>query len=132
MEISATLIQFLGSLLAILVLAGIAYWLKLGPAPRLENEADARIAADEAESGFDPVAIGLDNDGLGAIMRDGCGRLLVLRPHGTHFAGRILSTGARAQCDGKRLQIDTGERRFGPVQLTLDDAEAWAARIRSV
>ncbi|WP_427964164.1 hypothetical protein [Altererythrobacter sp.] len=132
MDTSSTLTQFLGSLLAILALAGIAYWLKLGPAPRLENEADARRAADEAVSGFDPVAIGIDAEGRGAIMRDARGRLLVLRPHGTHFAGRILSAGAQAQGDGERLLIDTGEKRFGPVHLTLEGAETWAAEIRSI
>lgn len=132
MELPPALIQFLGSLAAILALAGLARWLRLGPAPRLADEAAARQAADEAVSGFVPVAIGLDRDGHGAVMRDAAGRVLLLRPHGVHFAGRLLSRETRVRRDGDALEIDPGERRYGKARLVLDDVSAWAAAIEAV
>jgi hypothetical protein len=132
MELPPALLQFLGSLVAIFALAGIAVWLKLGPTPRLADEDAARIAAEEAVSGFVPVAIGLDRDGGGAVMRDTAGRVLLLRPHGVHFAGRILTPAARAQQDGDTLVIDTAEKRYGAARLVLDDASAWVDAIDAI
>ena len=132
MELPPALLQFLGSLAAIFALAGVAVWLKLGPAPRLADETEARIAAEEAVSGFEPVAIGLDRDGRGALLRDAAGRVLLLRPHGVHFAGRILSGAASVRRDGDMLVIDTAERRYGAARLALDDASAWVDAIEAV
>ena len=45
------LLQTAGSLVAILALAGLAWWLKLGGTPRLASEADvARAANDRAKA----------------------------------------------------------------------------------
>ena len=132
MDLPPALIQFAGSLVAILALAGIAWWLKLGPEPRLADDEAARIAADEAVSGFEPIAIGRDRDGRGAVMRDAAGRVLLLRPHGGHFAGRLLSGETRVRRDGDALEIDPGERRYGPARLVLDDPAAWVAAIEAV
>ena len=126
------LAQFLGSLVAILALAGVAYWLKLGPTPRLTDEAEARRAADEAISGFIPVEIALDRTGAGALMRDARGRILLLRAHGTHFAGRILTSAAQARVEGDMLVIDTAERRYGNARLAIDDAPAWVQAIEAI
>ena len=132
MEIPPDVLKFLGSLIAILALAGIALWLKLGPQPRIESPEEARIAADQAVSGFDPVEIGLDRNGRGAIMRDTAGRLLLLRPHGSHFAGRILTPLAKLSHDGEQLVIDTGERRYGAFTLALKDPSAWVRAFEAV
>jgi hypothetical protein len=129
MTLPPALLQFLGSLGAILALAGFARWLRLGPAPRLADEAAARRAADAAVSGYEPVAIALDRDGRGALLRDAAGRLLLLRPHGSHFAGRILTGSAAARTDGEALVIDSGERRYGSARLLLSDPRAWASAI---
>lgn len=132
MDLPPALIQFVGSLVAILLLAGIARWLKLGPEPRLADDEAARIAADEAVSGFEPIAIGRDRDGRGAVMRDAAGRVLLLRPHGGHFAGRLLARDAQVRREGDTLEIDPGERRYGTVRLVLDDPKAWVAAIEAV
>lgn len=133
MEFPPALIQFLGSLVAILALAGIARWLKLGPEPRLEDEADARAAADEAVSGFNPVAIALDSEGRGALLRDTAGRILLLRPHGTHFAGRLLTAQSSAHMEGGALVIDTAEKRYGSARLDLgDNASAWVQALEEI
>ncbi|QKG71034.1 hypothetical protein [Erythrobacter mangrovi] len=131
MNLSPALLQFVGSLVAILALAWVARWLKLGPQPRLHDESEARRAADEAVSGYAPVAIALDREGYGALMRDAAGRVLLLRPHGTHFAGRILAAGARAQLDGEALVVDSGERRYGQARLTVPNPQQWAREINA-
>ncbi|WP_291179035.1 hypothetical protein [Erythrobacter sp.] len=132
MDLPPALLQFLGSLVAILALAGLAYWLKLGPAPRLDSEDAARLAADEAVSGYEPVAIGLDREGRGAVMRDAAGRVLLLRRHGVHFAGRLLTPAARARAKGEALVIDTAEKRYGVARLLLDDPASWAKAIEAL
>ena len=126
------LTQFLASLAAILVLAAIAWRLRLGPEPRLASDEEAREAAQEAIDGFEPTQIALDRGGRGALLADRSGRVLVLRPHGTHFAGRILTSDARARLVGDALAIDTAEKRFGQVHLAIHDAAAWVRRIEAI
>lgn len=123
---------FLGSLVAILALSGIARWLRLGRAPRLANEDEARFAANEAIDGFEPVRIALDHQGAGAIMEDRAGRLLLLKPHGNFFAARTAALSWTARQHGNQLTIDSGERRFGTVSLMLDDPGYWVAAIERV
>ncbi len=132
MEIPLILVQFIGSLLAIIALAGLAAWLKLGPEPRLENEEQARFAADQAVSGYEPLAIGIDKKGRGAIMRDAAGRILLIRPHGSHFAGRLLSPAAKLSVVDDRLTVDTGERRYGAFTLRLGQPSAWVQAHRAI
>jgi hypothetical protein len=129
MDFPPALRQFVGSLVAILARAWIASGLRLGPAPKLKDEADARRIADQAISGYVPVALALDRDGKGALMRDADGRLLLIRQHGTHFAGRILTPGASARCEGEALIIDSGERHFGSTRLVLPDPQGWARAV---
>ncbi|TMM48074.1 hypothetical protein [Qipengyuania marisflavi] len=132
MTVPPALLQFLASLAAVLVVGGIVWWLKLGPERTLTSDAEARIAANEAVDGFDPVAVSLDKDGRGALLRDASGQILLLRPHGTHFAGRLLGPAASAQLDGEALIVDSGERRFGSHRLALTDASAWMQAIAAI
>ena len=132
MELPPALLQFIGSLIGIFLLAGLAYWLRLGPQPKLPSEDAARVAADQAVSGFDPVAIGLDREGHGAILRDAEGRLLVLRPHGSKFAGRVLTLEATVSAQGDRLVVDSGERSYGVVTLALDNVAAWVSAFEAI
>ena len=129
MDLPPALLQFIASLMAILALAGVARWLRLGAAPRLVDENAARTAAEEVAPGFTPVAIAIDRQGRGAVLRDEVGRVMVLRQHGAHFVGRLLSPAASARYDGQTLTIDTAERRFGTARLEIADAPAWADAI---
>lgn len=126
-------LQFLGSLVAILALAGIARWLGLGREPRLASEDDARFAANEAVDGFDPVRVSLDRRGKGALLEDRVGRVLLLKPHGNFFAGRLLTDTARSEQWSDQgqpcLRIDSGEKRYGAASLDLDDPDHWVAAI---
>jgi hypothetical protein len=132
----ALLFQTAGSLVAILALAGLAWWLKLGGAPRLDSEAAVNRAAGEVEDGFSPVTIACDAEGASALARDSAGRIMVLKRHGNRFAGRVLGPGASVRAEehpgGFNLVVDPRESRFGKVFLTLPDAQAWADAINRV
>ena len=136
MNLPPELLQFLGSLFAILALAAIARALRLGKEPKLMSDDDAHRAAGEAVDGFKATGLARDHEGRGAILRDAAGRLLVLKPHGNHFASRILTSRARArlwQDKGKNtLEIDCGERRFGSVILEIENPQAWAEAINGL
>ena len=123
------LLQTAGSLVAILALAGLAWWLKLGGAPLIGDDERVRAAADEVEDGFAPVGIARDSEGAGALARDAGGRIMLIRRHGNRFAGRILGPAASARLDDGRLVVDPGETRFGKAFLSVPEADAWAAAI---
>lgn len=126
-------LQFGGSLAAILILAWIALKLGLGGDTRIRDRDHLRELADEALHGFDPVDMTIDRSGLAAVARDGDGRVMVLRRHGSHFVSRVLQEPAQFRRDGPVLVIETGDRRFGAVTLDLgDEADAWAERLRRV
>ena len=125
-------LQFLGSLAAILVLAALAWRMGLGPAPHLASEEEARSAAAEAIDGFDPSEIALDREGRAALLCDAAGRVLLLRGHGSHFAGRLLTPAASAHLEGDSLLVDTAERRFGTARLAIAQPHAWVRRIEAI
>lgn len=125
------LIQLGASLVAILLLAWTAHKLGLGGDARIRDADHARALADEAVSGFDPVEISVDRAGYGALLRDAQGRVLLLRRHGAHFAGRMLDGHADSRLDRHFLTIGTREKTFGSVTLDLGpQAQAWAASLR--
>lgn len=128
---TALLIKFGGSLLAIVALAWLARRLGLGGDLRIADEDHARALADEAICGFDPVDIAIDRAGMGALLRDARGRVLLLRRHGTHFASRLLDSYAHARLDRNFLTLATTDTRFGSVTLDLGQkAPEWAASLR--
>lgn len=125
------LLQLGGSLLAILALGWLASKLQLGGDRRIRSEDEARALADEAVSGFEPVDIALDRAGYGALLRDAQGRILMLRRHGSHFAGRLIEKRPQARLDQNLLIIEAEDRPFGAVTLDLGkNAQIWAASLR--
>ena len=128
---TAELLKLAGSIAAILALAWAARRMDLGGDRRIRSEAEARALADEAICGFDPVDMAIDRAGIGALLRDAEGRILLLRRHGAHFAARLLDSHAFARLDQGFLTIGTGETRFGKVTLDLGPkAQVWAAGLR--
>ena len=136
MDASPLILQTAGSLIAILVLAGIAYWLKLGGAPLLVSQEAVRRAVQEVHDGFEAVVSACDAQGHAALARDADGRIVVIKRHGNRFAGRVLGPGARArlwkELGETALEVDPGEVRFGKVFLHIPDPEAWADAINWV
>ena len=124
-------LQLAGSLVAILLVFLLTRWLGLGGDVRIRDEDTARRLADEAVCGFDPVDVVLDRAGIGALLRDGQGRVLLLRRHGAHFAARLIDDPAGVRLDRNFLTIATGDRWFGKVTLDLGPAaQVWASSFR--
>ena len=139
--VSPMILQFAGSLIAILLLAWLARKLGLGGAPRLDTHSAVLDAAREAVDGFEPAGAACDSDGRAALARDHAGQIMVLKPHGSRVAGRILGPSASASLqsggDGPVLTVDCGERTFGTVSLSLPhaqtfDAQTWADAINAL
>jgi hypothetical protein len=126
------LFQTAGSLVAILALAGLAWWMKLGGAPTLDSADAVRRAAGEVEDGFAALATTQDMRGLAALARDAQGRIMLIKRHGNRFAGRMLGPSAAAWVAGGQIEVVPGEARFGTVFLTIHDAEAWADAINEI
>lgn len=123
--------QLAGSVIAILIVALLASKLGLGGDVRLRAVAEARELATLSVSDFDPVDIALDRAGIGALLRDRSGRILLLRRHGAQFAARLLDSHAFTRLDRNFLTIGTGERTFGQITLDLgEQAQVWAASLR--
>ena len=123
--------KFGGSLAAILLVAWLVGALRLGSDVRLRSEEAARELAAAALCGFDPATVALDRAGIGALVRDTRGRVMLLRRHGAHFAARLLDSHAFARLDRNFLTIGTGESQFGSVTLDLGpQAQVWASSLR--
>jgi hypothetical protein len=127
------LAKLAGSLVAILGLAGIAHWLKLGHDLRLRDAAHASELANEAVYGFHATEVALDRARTGALLKDGQGRQMLLRRHGAMWVGRLLDSMVEARLDREFLTIGTGEKAFGTITLQLGDAaQVWAAGLRRI
>jgi hypothetical protein len=132
MDVPPLLIQTLGSLVAIALLAGLAALLKLGGNPKLGDEADVARIANEIADGFQPCDVEVSQDGSSALARDPAGQVMVIKRHGNRFAGRILGVRAAARREGDVLVVECGERRFGAVSLEIDKAASWEAIINAI
>ena len=113
--------QLGGSLAAILVLAGIAWALRLGRDARLASPEEAAAAAEAALAGFETHDVVLGADGAGALAVGVDGRLAAVKRHGARAAVReVRWTAVRSIAAG--ALIETEERRFGTVLLAGVDA----------
>lgn len=125
------LIQLGASLAAILAAFWLARHLRLGGDLRIRSEAEARALADNAICGFEAIDLAIDRAGIGALLRDAGGQVLLLRRHGAHFASRLLDSHAGIRLDRNFLTLATNDRHFGEVTLDLGpQAQVWAASLR--
>ncbi len=109
------IVQLVGSVVAILALAGVARMHKLGQS-RIANEDDARRFAEEALVGFEGGRALVSGDG-GAALVAGSGAIAVLKRHGAQVAVRRLIPPLRVREAVEGATVETGERLFGPVVL---------------
>lgn len=123
------ILQFAGSLAAVILLIVTARCLRLGGEAKIADKAEARELADNALCGFEATEIALDRDGRGAVLRDSAGKIMLLAPHGNRFVGRVLGSRASARVHAGRLEISTGERRLAGASLDIADAAAWCRAI---
>ena len=109
--------QFLASLIAVLLLVLLTWFLGFRQPAKLESESEAQELFRLAPGGFEPVSLAIDTDGAAAIARDRDGQVALLVPHGHHFAVRPLRPGAQiiAQegslriAEMQKLQLHLGE-----------------------
>lgn len=128
---TAELLKLAGSVAAILFIAWLARFWRLGGDVRIQSERQARDIAEELMCGFNPVDIAIDKAGIAALMRDDEGRHLLIRRHGVQWAGRLLDRHSESRLDHNFLTIGTGERNFGTITLNLgEQAQKWAAGLR--
>ncbi len=122
------IIQLLVSLAAILALVWLAGRLGLGGSKGIDNEGEAHLLAQEVVPGFIPVETIIDRNGHGALLRDARGRIVMIRRHGSHFAGRLIECQPASTLHHTRLTIRADDVPFGAVTLDLGrDADSWAA-----
>ena len=114
-------LQLGGSLAAILILAGIAWALRLGGEGTLKNPEEAAAAAEAALAGFEARDVVLGADGAGALAVGADGRLAAVKRHGARPAVREVSWAA-VRPTPQGAVIETGERLFGAVRLAGVDA----------
>lgn len=126
---NGSILQYAGSLIAVIAIVAIAYWLRLGGEPEIADEAEARELADNAICGFDAVEVALDRSGRSALLRERDGRIMLLAPHGNHFVARLLNSASTARLHDNRLEIRTGDGRTGAVLLDVPDPAAWCRAI---
>ncbi len=125
------LAQLGGSIFAVLLVWQLTVRLGLGGDVRIKDERHARELAADALCGFDAVDLVVDRAGIGALLRDTAGRVMLVRRHGAQFAARLLDSHAFTRLDHNFLTIATGETRYGGVTLDLGDkAQIWASSLR--
>jgi len=107
--------QLGGSIAAILVLAGIARWLRLGES-RIGSAAEAREIAEDMLAGFYAHTALVSLDGGAAIVA-GNGAVAVLKRHGAKVAARRLLPPLSLGVAVEGVTVHTGERLFGDVIL---------------
>jgi hypothetical protein len=129
MNIDPQLLQFGGSLIAIIAVSGLVWILRLGGKPSFRDEAAVKMAAGEVEDGFDARRISISREGAAALALDNAGRIMVIKRHGNRFAGRVLTESASVREEVDALIVHSGETRFGPVRLSIGDAASWADAI---
>ena len=130
---AAQLIQLGGSIVAVLFVAWLVKAMGLGADPRIADADHAIRLAEEAEAGFGGIEVARDRAGFAALVRNGEGRLLLVRAHGNHFAARPVDASVVARLDKHFLILTTPDRTFGAVTLQLGkDAGMWASRMRDL
>ena len=108
-----------GSLVAIVILASIAWALKLGRNGHegsIDDPESAAQAAEQALAGFEPIGALVGDDRATALVAGAHGRVAVVKRHGARLAVRETNWHqVRATHEG--LLVETGDRRFGAVTV---------------
>ncbi len=124
-------LQLGGSIVAILVLAGIAWGLKLGGAAAFASEGEARQRAENDLSGFHSVSAWLSHDGYRAVVFGSDGGIALIRPHGAHHVTRRVGT-ATSRRLGQFVEIDSHDPAFGTFSIRLASHEQAIALARAL
>ncbi|KQN25052.1 hypothetical protein ASE86_01940 [Sphingomonas sp. Leaf33] len=110
-----TLTQLGGSLVAVLVLAWIARWLRLGES-RITDPTTAAEFAESSLAGFRAGRAVVGTDGAAALVAGDTG-IAVVKRHGAKVAVRRLIPPLHLRVSVEGVTVETGERLFGAVTL---------------
>lgn len=125
------LLLLAGAVVAIPALGWLARHLGLGSDERLRDPDEARALACAADCTFAPTRVALDRAGLGALLADEHGRVMLVRRHGARFVARLLASHEGIQLERTFLRFALPETGVPPITLDLgDDAQHWAASLR--
>ena len=125
------LLLLAGAVVAVPGLGWLARRLGLGSDERLRDPAEARELACGADCTFVPTRVALDRAGLGALLADDHGRLMLLRRHGARFVARPLTSHDGIQLERSFLRFACPDPGAPPITLDLgDEAQLWAASLR--
>ena len=108
---------FAGSLLAVLVTAGLVAWLGLGRDERID---DAGRLAEALLADFESAEVFPDASGRAALVRGEDGSWALLRLHGRHPVVRRFASLPRCEAGPEGVRVFSGEWLFGPVTITND------------
>lgn len=109
-----------GSLAAVLALAGIAWALGLGGGG-IADEGEAKVAAEDALSGFAALDAVVAEDGKAALVTGVDGSVALLKLHGAQIAARRLHPPLLIARDAGIATIDSGESGFGRIAIPDSD-----------
>lgn len=129
----ADILQIAASLVAVFAVAWVVRAIGLGDDPRIDSVAHAIRLADEAHTGFGGIEAAIDRAGYGALVRNAAGQQMLVRPHGNHFAARMVDASVTARLDKDNLTLTPTDSWFGPVTLHLGkDSGRWASLMRQI
>ena len=111
-----------GSILGVLALAALAYWMGLGGGALGDPDA-ARRTAEDALPGFDAGEAFVSDDGRAALVLGRDEGVALVKLHGTQPATRFLERPLDMTKLDDGVRIQTGERMFGAVTLRLAPEE---------
>ena len=128
-----TFIPIVLSLIAVLLMAGMSRWLKLGGDIRITDDDHAKGIAFDTLYGFSATDAVVDRAGYSALVKDAANQHALIYKLGAHFVTRLISPPIEGHLDQKFLTIDLGEPDTAPVTLNLGEAaQYWAAGLRHI
>jgi len=123
--------QLGGSLAAILVLAGLAWALKLGRGTIIADRAEAMMLAEDALSGFAADRAWISREGRAAVVIGRDRSIAVLCVRGANPVARRL-TRPLCRSSGNSVVIVIGERLLRAATIDFADADEATAFLRTL
>ena len=115
------LVTALISFIIILCVTALVRGLRLGEV-RLESRAQACDWAMKNVPFFTASEAIISEDGQGALVSDHDGRIVLIKRHGSKFAGRLLERPLDIEREGPVWCVGSGDRQFGRVSMQFDIA----------
>lgn len=123
--------QLGGSLVAILVLAGLAWALRLGRDTVIADRAEAMMLAEDSLSGFSADRAWLSVEGRAAVVIGRDRSIAVLCVRGANPVARRL-TRPLCRLSGPSVVVEIGERFLRAATIDFADAEEAGAVLRTL